>query len=277
MEYKSFYKVTDTRKANTWCLYTKRLDTYGKGCQHDCSYCYAKSLLNFRGLWDSKNPSIANIDKIIRLVGKLDHSPVRLGGMTDCFQPIEKIHRVTYETIKELNKNKIPYLIVTKSDMVAFDEYIDIYDKDLAHFQITVTFTDDANARNFENCSPPSLRIKAIERLYNMGFDVSVRLSPFVYSFIDVGALNSINCNKILIEFLKVNHWVKSWFKIDYSEYSLKYGGYNHLQLERKIELASIINGFDQMTVGEYVYSHHNYFSKNFNFNEHDCCNLNLT
>ena len=31
------------------CNYNIRLDTYGCGCQHDCSYCYAKSLLEFRG------------------------------------------------------------------------------------------------------------------------------------------------------------------------------------------------------------------------------------
>ena len=30
------------------CLYNNRLDTYGQGCSHDCKYCYAKSLLQFR-------------------------------------------------------------------------------------------------------------------------------------------------------------------------------------------------------------------------------------
>lgn len=59
--------------------------------------------------------------------------------MTDCFQPLERIHRNTYKLIRLLNKRRIEYLIVTKSAMVADDEYIDIYDKELAHFQITVT------------------------------------------------------------------------------------------------------------------------------------------
>lgn len=31
------------------CHYPTRLDTYGCGCSHDCKYCYAKSLLDFRG------------------------------------------------------------------------------------------------------------------------------------------------------------------------------------------------------------------------------------
>ena len=36
------------------CNYPYRLDTYGCGCQHDCSYCYAKSLLSFRNLWEAE-------------------------------------------------------------------------------------------------------------------------------------------------------------------------------------------------------------------------------
>lgn len=62
-EFKSFYKEVDNRKFNTWCKWSMRLDTYGKGCSHDCKYCYAKSLLHFRGYWDVENPSVADVEK----------------------------------------------------------------------------------------------------------------------------------------------------------------------------------------------------------------------
>lgn len=140
----------------------------------------------------------------------------------------------------------------------------------------TVTTTDDELCKTYENASPPSLRIKAIERLYDEGFDVSVRLSPFIPEFVDVDKINAIKCDKILIEFLKVNTWVRKWFDIDYSEYTLKYGGYWHLPLERKIELASLITGFEQVSVGEYVQEHYEYFRNNVNWNPMDCCNLRL-
>ena len=52
-EFKSFYKSVGGNEGGK-CNYPTRLDTYGKGCSHDCSYCYAKSLLSFRGLWDAK-------------------------------------------------------------------------------------------------------------------------------------------------------------------------------------------------------------------------------
>lgn len=276
-EFKSFYKEVDSRKFNTWCVYNKRLDTYGKGCQHDCSYCYAKSLLNFRGLWNAQTPSVADIDKIEKQISKLPQGTiVRMGGMTDCLQPCELDYKVTYDTINILNRYNIGYLIVTKSHIIADDEYMDILRKDLAHIQVTITFTDDEQCTKYEKASPPSLRIAAVEKLYKAGFDVSVRLSPFIPQFVDTDKINAIECDKILIEFLKVNPWVKKWLDIDYSEYSLKYGGYEHLPLDRKIELVNKITGFKQISVGEYVKEHYEYFRENVNYNKDDCCNLTI-
>ena len=277
-EFNSFYKSINNRKFNTWCKYTDRLDTYGCGCQHNCSYCYSKSLLSFRGLWNPRKPRIANVSKIRdKMKGFGKHKVIKLGGMTDCFQPIETKERITYQAIKILNYYKIHYLIVTKSSLVSNDNYLQVYDKDLAHFQITITNTNDADCYKYEKASLASARIKSIEKLHKLGFDVSIRLSPFIKDNIDLRLLNKIRCNKILVEFLKVNHWVKKWFNIDYSDYTLKYGGYEHLQLENKIRLMNNINCFDQVSVGEYVNEHYIYFRDNVNFNKNDCCNINYT
>ena len=275
--FNSPYKVIDTRKYNTWCKYKTRIDTYGCGCTHACHYCYAKALLNFRGLWNKEKPEISYITEIEESISLLSKSEiVRLGSMTDCFQPIESVEMVTYQTIKLLNKYKINYLIVTKSCLVSDDRYVDIYDNDLAHFQISITSTGDNKSLEYENTSLVSDRIKSIEKLYRMGFDVSIRLSPFLYQYVDFEILNNIKCNKILIEFLKVNHWVKKSFKIDYSEYTFKYGGHENLPLSKKIELVNKITGFEQVSIGEYVKEHHKYFSENVNYNKQDCCNLDI-
>lgn len=269
--------TTTDRKVNTWCKYTTRIDTYGCGCQHECHYCYAKSLLDYMKLWNGKNPKISPIQDIAIAVKGLDRNTVvRLGGMTDCFQPLEFKEKVTYKTILWLNRYKIHYLIVTKSSLVSSDEYLKIYDPKLAHFQISISGTNDKKCQEYENASLVSERIKSIELLYKCGFDVSVRLSPFLFQFCDIDKINSIQCDKILIEFLKTNHWIKRWFKIDYSGYSLKYGGYEHLELNHKIELVNKITGFNEVSVGEYVKDHYEYFRDNVNFNKLDCCNLSL-
>ena len=265
-EFKSFYKEVAGNEGGK-CLYNKRLDTYGCGCQHDCSYCYAKSLLDFRNLWDSGEPSVADIAKIERRIARLPADTIiRLGGMTDCFQPLEKKTGVTRQTIMLLNKYGIGYLIVTKSDLIC--EYMDILDKQLAHIQISITFAPCEKAVSMER------RIKAVERLHAEGFDVAVRLSPYVPQFVDFDRLNSIKCNKIIVEFLRVNHWIKKWLPLDYSEYTIKQSGYEHLPLSKKIEYLSKVTGFDEVSVCEDVTEHFEYWKEAVNHNKADCCNL---
>jgi len=52
-EFGAFFHIVDSSEGDR-CAYPARLDTYG--CAHDCSYCYAKSLLDFRGLWNPRAP-----------------------------------------------------------------------------------------------------------------------------------------------------------------------------------------------------------------------------
>lgn len=272
-----FYKEVEGNEGNK-CYYTTRLDTYGCGCQHDCKYCYAKALLDFRGLWNNEKPVVGNMKQIRNAIIKAKKSGIkilRLGGMTDCFQPIELKYRTTYQTIKLLNKYKIEYLIVTKSHLVANDEYMKIYDKDLAHFQITTTCLDDELYKklDYEKASVPSKRIEAIKKLQDNGYDVAIRLSPLIEEYIDFNKLNNLGIDKAIVEFLRVNHWIKKWFNIDYSKFTLKENGYEHLQLDEKKRIIDKIK-IPIISVCEDVDSHYNYWKENFNPNKDDCCNL---
>lgn len=272
-EYKSFLKTVGGNEGEK-CKYTTRLDTYGKGCQHDCKYCYAKSLLSFRGLWDNENPAVADIRKIEKKVSKLPKGTIlRLGGMTDCFMPLELTQRVTYETIKILNKYGIGYLIVTKSHHVADDEYIKIYNKNLAHIQITVTTLDDKKCAEYEKASPPSKRVESIKKLQELGFDVAIRLSPIIDEYMDYDKLNSLGIEKAVVEFLRVNSWIKKWFNIDYSKYVLKQSGYQHLPLSEKKKILEKIQ-IPNKTICEDYSEHYLYWKENVNPNKDDCCNL---
>ena len=277
MEYKSYFKTVGGNEGSK-CKYPTRLDVYGCGCQHDCSYCYAKSLLEFRGLWNPKNPHIANVRKIVKKIGELPPmQAIRLGGMTDCFQPAELKYRVSLEAMKALRRKRQPYLIVTKSDIVARDEYLAEMD-DLTHVQITVTMFDDERYRRmgYEKAPPPSARVAAIEKLHAAGVDVQLRLSPYVPEFVDYEKLAAVDCDKILVEFLRVNSWIEKWFGqyADLSGYTVKQGGYRHLPLERKLELLHEIHGFDEVSVCEDEDTAYQYWKTYINPNPDDCCNL---
>lgn len=271
----AFFKTVNGNEGNK-CHYPTRLDTYGCGCQHDCKYCYAKSLLHFRGFWNAKEPSCSDIQSIRKVVSTLEKGTiVRLGGMTDCFMPMEKEKRITYETIKILNEFGIGYLIVTKSSMVADDEYIAIMDKNLAHIQITVTTLDDGISTIYEKASLPSERIKAILKLQDAGYDVAIRLSPFIPEFMDIKKLTGYNINKAVVEFLRVNGWIKKWFGIDYSNYTHFEGGYYHLPLKLKISYAKILKEiFPNVSICEDCGADYLYWKQHFNPNPDDCCNL---
>ena len=223
--------------------------------------------MNFRNLWDANEPSVADIKKIECRVAKLPKDTIiRLGGMTDCFQPMEEQLHITEQTIKLLNQYGIGYLIVTKSDLVC--EYMNILDKDKAHIQITTTWIP------CEKASPTEHRIQAIEELQEAGFDVAVRLSPFLPQFVDFNRLNSIKCAKIIVEFLRVNHWIRKWLPLDYSEYTVHHAGYDHLPLDKKITYLSKVTGFEQVSVCDDVDEAYEFFREAVNFNKNDCCNL---
>ena len=280
-EFKSFFKAVGGNEGGK-CNYATRLDTYGCGCQHNCAYCYARALLDFRGLWDYQNPAVADIREIKKTIQKelRKGDVIRLGGMTDCFQPLERSKRVTLRTIEELNKRGIGYLIVTKNKLVAEQEYLDLFDPQLAHIQVTITSTDPDISRKIEQgASLPEDRIGAVETLAAKGFDAQVRLSPYIPELADVEKINAIRCDKILVEFLRVNTWIEKWIKetglpVDLKQYSYKSAGYRHLPLRVKRNLMRQITGFKQRSVCEDVEEHFAYWQEAVNNNRKDCCNL---
>ncbi len=276
--YKSFFKTVGGGEGDK-CYYPTRLDTYGKGCYYDCKYCYSKQLLDFRGYWHPEDVSVAPLRDIANVVSrKLNAGDVvRVGGMTDCLQPIEGIYRNTYKTIRYLNRKKVHYLIVTKSNILCNDDYIDMMDKKLAHIQISVPSTDDNVLSKTDNAPSFSVRRETIEKLYDKGFDVSLRLSPFLFDTCDYDLINDITVDKCLVEFLRIK---PSMFElmgdfINVGDYVVKEGGYRHLSLDKKLqELAHL--DFKELTVCDDVQEHYDYFRENINYNADDCCNLSL-
>ena len=205
-EYLSFFKTVKGNEGSK-CYYPTRLDTYGCGCGHDCSYCYAKDMIiNFGHDWNPTNPRYVDIKRVENKLKKVKSGTIiRLGGMTDCFQPIELKRRLTLEIIKLMNKYGIGYLIVTKSHHVADPEYIENMDPELAHIQITTTTFDNKLAAQYEKASPPAKRVEAIEKLQRLGYDTFFRLSPYVEGWVDFDQLNAVHCDKILVEFLRMS------------------------------------------------------------------------
>ena len=272
------YKTVGGAEGNR-CYYPTRLDTYGKGCYYNCKYCYAKNLLSFRGMWKPNSPATPTIKELISSIKKIPKgSVVRLGGMTDCFQPIEQFKRTTYKTIQLLNRKRVHYLIVTKSDLITNEEYLKLMDKKLAHIQISIPTDNNKVLAGTDNAKPFETRKQVVETLEEQGFDTSVRLAPILYNTCNYDKLNDIKVNKCLVEFLRLKSVGKNNPLnqiMNLQDYTYREGGYYHLPLKIKVKVLQKLN-YNEMSVCEDVEAHYNYFSRNYNQNPNDCCNLKL-
>lgn len=245
-EFKSFLKLPAGGEINR-CFYPLKLDTYGCGCCNNCLYCYAKSVLNFRNLWDSERPhssDFVKIEKIFKDVferGKktkyydLLHNrlPLRLGGMTDCFSKIEKENKVTLSLLKLLKKYDYPYLILTKNTLIAEEDYADILDRDLAYIQFSITTPfDDVSEVYEQGAEKTSERLKAVKKLSDLGFYVAVRINPLFPIYKDGYFSRGIESDKfryfdwnlipmiaesgaktIIAGFVRLSSWNIQWIK----------------------------------------------------------------
>ncbi|NNF77387.1 MAG: PA0069 family radical SAM protein [Rhizobiales bacterium] len=162
-----------------------------RGCEHGCSYCYARPAHAYVGLspgldFESKLFAKPNAAEVLRrelLAPGYKPSLIVLGGNTDAYQPIERRYRITRQILELLLEFKNPVGIVTKSALVLRD--LDILqamaEKDLVNVAISVTSLDGALARKMEpRAATPMKRMQALEVLTASGIPTTVMVAPVV-------------------------------------------------------------------------------------------------
>lgn len=186
-------KLINHHSSCSKCHYAFEIDTYGRGCTHNCSYCYAKEILTRHGYWNEPQPfplNLADLRKIFYTVFETDKPskwrqvleqkfPLRLGSMSDCFMWMDRKYKITYELLKILRYYNYPYIIVTRSDLVAHDEYTDVLDRELCSIQFTICGGNEKISRILEPGSPSvERRLAALSKLSDEGFWTTVRINP---------------------------------------------------------------------------------------------------
>lgn len=187
------FKLINTHPACQQCLYGFEMDTYGRGCTHDCAYCYSKAELTVHGYWNKPFPmprDITSVWKEFYTVFETDKKskwreilekriPLRIGSGSDGFMYQDRKYRVSYELLKILKFYRYPYIIVTRSDLVAHDDYIEAMDTKLASVQLSIPSINDSLNKLIEPGAPNSVRrLKAIQKLSRNGFWTTVRINP---------------------------------------------------------------------------------------------------
>lgn len=192
--FKTTFKLVNYHESCSKCHYSFEIDSYGRGCVHNCTYCYAKDHLSSHGYWNRPIPfpvDLSQVRKIMFDVFETDKPskwrhvlesrvPVRLGSMSDSFMWMDKKYGVTRELLRILNYYKYPHIIFTRSDLVADDLYLGILDKNLASVQMSISGDNEKLTKILEPGAPSVMRrIAALQKLNHHGVWTTVRLNPF--------------------------------------------------------------------------------------------------
>ena len=162
-----------------------------RGCEHGCSYCFARPTHAFQGLssgldFETRIFAKPNAAELLeRELGAPGYVPktIALGANTDPYQPVERDLRITRGILEVLDRTNHPVGIVTKGGLVTRD--IDILsrmaDRQLAKVAVSVTTLDRALARRMEpRAASPARRIDTIRQLAAAGIPVTVLVAPII-------------------------------------------------------------------------------------------------
>ena len=162
-----------------------------RGCEHGCTYCYARPSHAFMGLsagLDFETKLFAKYD-VARLLEdalrKPDYqvAPIALGTNTDLYQPIERELKLTSSILAVLDECNHPVTIVTKSAGILrdLDRLTSMARRGLESVGLSVTTLDAELSRLMEpRCSSPARRIDTIRHLSEAGIPVRVMASPMI-------------------------------------------------------------------------------------------------
>ncbi len=153
-----------------------------RGCCHRCIYCDSRSscygIIDFDTVRIKKNC----IDILSReLKGKRSKGVVGTGAMSDPYNPFEKEHKFTRQSLEWIDHFHFGISMVTKSSLIVRD--IDILSRIDSHSpvitKLTVTAADDRLASLIEPAvCPSSERFAAVKELSSAGIFAGVMLMP---------------------------------------------------------------------------------------------------
>ncbi|MBE3582296.1 MAG: radical SAM protein [Thermoanaerobacteraceae bacterium] len=159
------------------------------GCSHGCLYCYASCMTRFTGVreeWGSFVGVKRNfVEVLARQLRRPKTGTVMLASVTDAYQPIEKKYGLTRSCLELLTRSRLQVSILTKSDLVIRD--IDLLrTMPSAEVGFTITTLNDRLAGLLEpGASPPSRRLKALEKLAGSGVKTWVFVAPVIPGLTD--------------------------------------------------------------------------------------------
>jgi DNA repair photolyase len=191
--FKTTFKLVNHHSSCSKCHYAFEIDSYGRGCVHNCEYCYAKEQLSAHGYWNRPMPfpvDLSEVRKIFYTVFETEKPniwrevmekrvPLRIGSMSDSFMWMDQKYGVTKELLRILNFYNYPYLIFTRSDLAAHEDYIGLIDPKLGSVQYSISGNNEKLIKAIEPGAPSvTRRFAALKTLAEAGIWTAARINP---------------------------------------------------------------------------------------------------
>ena len=188
------------------------------GCQHACSYCYARFMKRFSGhqeAWgDFVDVKINAPDLLLREIKKKKKGDVWISGVCDPYQPLEEKYQLTRKCLQILFENNWPVIIQTRSPLVLRD--LDIF-KGVESLQVglSITSANDEIRKIFEPNAPPIMeRLRTIGELHRYSIKTYVMIAPILP---DADKLLNLLVNKVdYIIIDRMNYHYADWIYAKY-------------------------------------------------------------
>ena len=190
------------------------------GCQHNCSYCYARFMKRFSGHlepWGQFVDVKVNApDLLKREITRKKPDRVWISGVCDPYQPLEAKYELTRQCLEILAENNWPVTIQTRSPLVLRD--VEILKKG-QDFEVgfSITTADDAIRRLFEPNAPPiQTRLRALAELHQAGLKTFVMIAPMLPGAEDLPEILAGKVEQVVVD--RLNYHYGDWV---YRKYGL--------------------------------------------------------
>lgn len=167
-----------------------------RGCEHGCTYCFARPShawlglspgLDFETRLRVKPKAAVLLRETLRRRG-YEVKPIAMGTNTDPYQPIEKHWRITRQLLEVLAEHRHPVMITTKGALVTRD--IDLLGEmaaeGLARVTVSLTTLDHRLGRAMEpRAASPGRRLAMIRALAGAGIPTGINIAPVIPGLTD--------------------------------------------------------------------------------------------
>jgi DNA repair photolyase len=184
------------------------------GCQHACSYCYARFMKRFTGHkepWGEFVDVKVNAPTLLQKeIMKKKPGRVWISGVCDPYQPLESKYELSRQCLAILKQHQWPVIVQTRSPLVLRD--MDIF-KGAIDFEVglTIPTIDDSIRKLFEPCAPPiSGRLKALDALHNEGIRTYAMVAPMLPGAEGLASALAGKVDYIIVDRMNYHHadWV---------------------------------------------------------------------